>query len=355
MRNQTFSPNKIESYKISKANDMKANDKETIKMFICLACHCLVWDPLTCDKCDNHFCRECIQKFIVSYNYRYQCPLKCRDNKFRQMTRTEKKYIDTIQLRCKHIGCNQFINYTSYKNHLENCKYRLYHCKNNPCKMEGYYEQMKKHSHECIYRICYCKLCGAEVIFNKSKEHFGNECPQQLVKCPFCNIEMKRADYKAKHQSNNASCLKDLIKIKDNKLNEYENEFKRLKKINSEQSKTIKEYEYALKEQNQKIKTLHEVKSLLIKKNEDKKRTINELKQYFNNGLTKFSKNENNIDKPLNINNEINKRNNQYHNQYMNTDTNFYPRKSVNGRNTERRNEGNMRRVNSEANFYDFL
>ena len=73
------------------------------------------------------------------------------------------------------------------------------------------------------------------------------------------------------------------------------------------------------------------------------------MKQYFNNGLTKFNKNENNIDKPLNINNEINKRNNQ--NQNMNTDTNFYPKKSVNGRNSERRNDGNIRRVNSETNF----
>ena len=227
MRNKTFSPNKIESYKVSESYNIKTDDNETLQMFICLCCSCLVWEPLICDKCDNYFCKECIKKFIVSCNNKYKCPLKCKNVRFREMTRTEKKFIDKIKLRCKHNGCNQFINYTNYKNHLEKCKYRLYHCKNNSCKKEGYYAQMEEHSKKCIYRICYCELCGAELIFNKAQKHFDNDCPQELVKCPFCSIEMKRADFRANHQSNDASCLKDLIKIKNKKLNEYENEFKR--------------------------------------------------------------------------------------------------------------------------------
>lgn len=352
MRNKTFSPNKIESYKVSESYNIKTDDNETLQMFICLCCSCLVWEPLICDKCDNYFCKECIKKFIVSCNNKYKCPLKCKNVRFREMTRTEKKFIDKIKLRCKHNGCNQFINYTNYKNHLEKCKYRLYHCKNNSCKKEGYYAQMEEHSKKCIYRICYCELCGAELIFNKAQKHFDNDCPQELVKCPFCSIEMKRADFRANHQSNDASCLKDLIKIKNKKLNEYENEFKRLKNINNELNKTIEEYKNAYREQKQEIKTLQESKNILMRKNEDKRKTINELKQYFNNGLNKFIQNENYEDKPLNINNEINKRNNQYQNQHMNTETNFYPKKSNNGRNTERRNNNkNMRRVNSEANF----
>ena len=357
MTNQTFSPNKIESYKVSEAYNIKANDKETIQMFICLCCRSLVWDPLTCDKCDNHFCRECIQKFIVSCNYRYQCPLKCRNNRFREMTRTEKKFIDTIQLRCKHKGCNQFINYTSYKNHLENCNYRLYHCKNNSCKVEGYYMQMKKHSKECIYRICYCNLCGAQLIFNKLDKHINKDCPGQTVECPFCNIQMKRGEYKSNHESKDASCLKQLINIKNNKLNEYEKEFKRLKQINSELNKTIEEYKNTFNEQRNEIKNLQESKNILIKNNEDKRRTIKELKQYFNIGLNKFIQyeNENYEDKPLNINNEINKINNQDQNPYMNTDTNFYQKKKVKERNTERRAyDRNYIRVNSESNFYRF-
>ena len=50
----------MELLKVSKANNIKSNDKETILIFIWLCCRNLVWDPLTCNKCDNHFCKEYI-------------------------------------------------------------------------------------------------------------------------------------------------------------------------------------------------------------------------------------------------------------------------------------------------------
>lgn len=294
---------------------------------------------------------------------RYNCICKCSNANLRDLNLIDKKYINKIRLKCKHNGCNQFINYTDFKNHLENCKYRLYHCDNNPCEKQGFLEQMEKHSKVCKYKKVYCKKCLMIFKYIDKDEHLNKYCPQKKVNCPFCNIEMKRVDYLNHHQSTDANCLKKLIQIKNNKLNEYETEIKRLNTIINNLNITVEDNKNLIKEQNNEIDEFKKSKNILIKENKDKREKIKELKQYFNNGFNRFNENNNEEDKILNINYEINKIENQ--NNYQNTQTNFNTKKDINGRNivsnkynslTENRKvDRGMRRINSEANYYRTL
>ena len=361
MSNKTFSAYKINSYRVEELNNIRVNDKDILEEWTCGICFKLVYEPKICTNCGNTYCNECIQKFLNSRNYQYTCPLKCSNARIRDLGIKEKKYINKIKLRCKYNGCNQFICYTDYKNHLEKCKYRIYHCDNKPCKKEGYYNQMEEHAKNCKYRIVRCKLCNQTFKSIDTDSHFDH-CPQTKVKCIFCNLEMKRIDYLNNHKTEDANCLKRLIKSQNNKLNEYEAEIKRLKKILNERNVTIGEYKNLFEEQDKKIDELKNVKNILIRKNEDKRKTINELKQYFNSGFNKFNDNNNNINENLKINDEIKKSHN--HNQYLNTETNFYKKNDFNGRNSynnnynnltgRKKNDNGMRRINSQANFGNY-
>ena len=360
MNYKTFSPNIIKSYRVTDINDISAKDNETIQDWICPICNQLVFEPKICNSCNKPFCNECIQKFMRDCNNKYSCIYKCRNANLRDMKLYEKKYINKIKLKCKHNGCNKFIDYTDYKNHLEKCEYRIYHCNNNPCKQQDFLEQMEKHSKVCKYQMVYCKKCKMEFKYIDKDEHFDKYCPQQEVNCPFCNIEIKRVDYLNHHQSKDANCLKKIINIKNNKLNEYEAEIKRLNTIINNLNVTLQDNKNLIKKQNDEIDELKKAKNSLIENDNDQRKRIKEFRQYFKNCFNLFNEINNEEDKVLNINNEINKKENQ--NNYQNTQTNFNTKKEKNGGNifrnkynclTERRdyNRG-VRRNNSEANFY---
>ena len=358
MSYKTFSANKIETYRVEEQYDIKVGDKETLEDWTCGLCFQLVFEPKVCNRCGNSYCSKCIQDCLNNCNYRYICPLKCGNSNFRDLNLKEKKYINKIKLRCKHNGCNQFIYYTDYKEHLEKCQFRIYHCDNNPCTKQGYYRQMEEHSKRCKYRIVRCKECNQKFKYIDAKTHIEQVCPQRKVNCPFCNLEMKMCDYLNKHKTDDANCLKKLIKEKNKKLNEYEAEIKRLKNLINERNITIGEYKTLADEQDKEIDKLKNTTKVLIRKNEDKRKTINELKEYFNNGFNKFDDDDNNINENLKINNEIRKK--QNHNQYLNTETNFYKKNDIHGKNnfnylTERKKYDNgMRRINSQANFGNY-
>ena len=61
---------------------------------------------------------------------------------------------------------SKFIKYNDYKNHLEKCKFRIYHCDNKPCNKEGVLSFIKEHSKICRYRMVPCNLCNMTYRYN---------------------------------------------------------------------------------------------------------------------------------------------------------------------------------------------
>jgi hypothetical protein len=271
MEQKSFSPNENEINFVFQSNEIKA-DKSTLQWFSCLICFQLVYNPKICDKCGSIYCFDCIQKWIRDNPNGYNCTLKCKNSTLRNISTIEKKSIDRINLKCKHKGCGQFINYTDYVSHFENCKFRLYHCNNKHCKKEGFFDELKEHSKNCNYRTCFCSLCNEKLIYNNVRAHWDQDCPQVYVSCIFCDAEMKRVDYLKYHKAEDANCLKIILKDKNEKLIEYDNLLKKMKTKIREQRKIIEENENTMKEQQNEISKLQNYSNILQKKNEEGKK-----------------------------------------------------------------------------------
>jgi len=319
MSNPNFSAIEISCYRVLDPKDIQVADNKILQDWTCVICKELVFEPLICDNCSCVCCRYCLMVNMEKYNNRYKCPIKCKNSSYRILNRTENKYINNIKLRCKHEGCNKFIEYTDYELHLEKCEKRLYQCNNHPCKSQGIYKQMVEHSKICQYRTVYCNLCKEPFTYIDKDKHFSMDCREALVECPFCGKNLKRKEYIQTHQSNDAKCLKNLVETLNKKLNEYGNEIKRLEKENYNLRKEIQDSKNLIKEKNKEITELTKSKNDLIKKNDDKIKTIRDLKEYFKNCINKLNGDDDESEQVLNVNNEINKKEKQ--NNYPNTET----------------------------------
>lgn len=334
IKEKNFSPNKIN---IPLSNNesgildeyIKTNDQNCLDIFTCSICDCLAWDPICCPQCDKIFCRACRLK----YGENKICPFKCKSYTFREITRNEKNYLNKINIRCTNVDCSKYIPYLDYKNHLEKCDFRKYHCKNDPCKKEGFLIDMTSHSQICRYRRIICFKCNQKIKYHEKDMHDKRECPEIIVQCEKCKLEMKKGIYLIEHASennDNPNCLKrqllNLTKLYNEDMNKNKNEINGLK---------------------DKVKELEEKNKKYQNENNILKNNLNEIKGFIKNGYNKFILEENkekekNIENILNINDEIKKKNEIVYlktdynkkeenydigKQYINTDSNFYPKK----------------------------
>ena len=332
----TYSPNKIKIPLSDNENGIpdefiQTNDNNCQEIFTCAICSCLAWEPVCCPKCDKIFCRSCRLK----YGENKICPFKCDSYTFREITRNERDFLNKINLKCSNPGCSEYVPYFSYKNHLEKCKFRKYHCKNDPCQTEGYLNEIIEHSKICKYRRIICHKCRLKVKYCEMKIHPNEQCPETIVKCKYCGLKMKRGIYQKEHSSKNNSnpnCLKiqmeNLLKTinkKDNEITDLKNRIKDLEKKNEKNEK----------------------------ENNNLKQKLKDIKQFITNGYNKYileeEDNEKNIGDILNINEEINKKNEieepkvekenfnvkknysvNVDKRYLNTESNFYSRNNNN-------------------------
>ena len=334
----TYSPNKIKIPLSDNENGIsdeyiQTNDKNCQEIFTCAICSCLAWEPVCCSKCDKIFCRSCRLK----YGENKICPFKCESYTFREITRNEKDYLNKISIKCSNQGCSEYIPYINYKNHLEKCQFRRYHCKNEPCLTEGYLNEIREHSKICNYRRIICQKCKLKVKYCEMKIHPNEQCPETIVKCKYCGVKMKRGIYLKEHSSKNNSnpnCLKTQMENLLNTIDKKNNEITELKN-------RIKE----LQQKNEKSEN----------ENNNLKKKLKDIKQFITNGYNKFIKeeednNEKNLGDILNINEEINKKNEKeepkyekenlineekynsenFGKNYLNTDPNFYFRNNNN-------------------------
>ncbi len=281
---------------------IQTNDKNCLEIFTCAFCTCLAWDPVCCSKCDKPFCRQC----LIKYGKNKKCPFKCESNTFREMTRNEKNYINKIKIKCTNVGCQKYIPYSDYVNHLEKCQLRKYHCKNKNCKEEGYIRDMMNHTKVCPYRMVACGKCKQNIKFSDMKAHQQEYCPEIIVKCKLCGISMKRGLYLKEHKSDNNENMKCLKLQVENWSKVYNDDI------------NIKNKEIA--ELKNKIKDLEKNKMKCENENASLKKYLGEIKSFFKTGYIKFFVPEKSIEKSVNINDS-------YIKEHLSTDSSFYSRK----------------------------
>ena len=350
MEKKYISPNKIILPLSDNKNGIldeyiQTDDKNCLEIFTCSICQCLVWDPVCCSSCDKPFCRSC----RFQYGEKKKCPFKCDTYNLREITRNEKDYLNKISIKCTNKGCLKYIKYYDYKNHLEKCEFRKYHCKNEPCKEEGFINDMINHQQNCPYRKIVCQKCKKYVRFCENDLHQKTLCPENIIKCKFCHSSMKRGVYLEEHQSkdnSNPNCLK--IQIEN---------------IKAFYERKLSEKRTLINNLNNKINILEKKKNHYKNENEDLKKSVEEMKSFFQNGYNKFisqEKNEINVDQPLNINDEINKQSLTDSNKINLTDRNeiesskkYEKVASSTGNNFYRQNKNNMDVRSNKININD--
>ena len=88
---------------------------EGIKNMInCIICSCIIEDPVQCNKCQNCFCKNCIDEWTKKKNI---CPFNCANNNYIS-SRLCKNLISQIIIQC---DCGDKISYDKYKNHKLIC------------------------------------------------------------------------------------------------------------------------------------------------------------------------------------------------------------------------------------------
>lgn len=105
--------------------DVIQSMKDEISCSICIG---VVIDPLTCSKCENNFCKVCINQWQKSNN---KCPFRCSPLSFNPPTRLLKNMLSNLEIICPN-DCGDIINYNKLKDHLMVCKVEKRQC---PCCM----------------------------------------------------------------------------------------------------------------------------------------------------------------------------------------------------------------------------
>ena len=346
--------------------EIRVSDNKILDSFKCIICHELVWYPIFCknNNCGKPVCEDCITVHYNSKNIeKFPCVMKCKSIGYRKSTYKENEFMDFIKAKCINQGCSQFINYSDYQNHLSKCIYSISHCSNKNCNYEGYLFQMGSHAKQCEYRKIECDKCKKIIIFNSKENHIMNDCPETIISCIFCNQKMKRIDYINSHKSKNANCLKLKVenyskKLKDNKieLNAQKDEIENLKKSVEELTKKVKEYELKLKKQRDEIESLKQ-------NNIGKKKYIEEFRTFIQEGYNRFKgkDNQDEINTNININKEMQKKDNLF----INTESTSNLNKQQESRNkiiainnqgslTEKASTKTIRKTKSEANFENY-
>ena len=183
-------------------------------------CHGILYNPIKCFDCCQHFCRDCILQWVSQDK---KCP-HCR-NVFKDEIPNEEILSDLIKIRIKcpffKNGCIQELNYECLKKHLEICIFRSMIC--NWCKKEGIMRDIEIHLNNCDLRITTCKGCKQSFDIEQLKFHdFMLCCHNKIDSLELFLTYKERLRFSSKFmnpfiklnsEKNQATQLKDIYKI----------------------------------------------------------------------------------------------------------------------------------------------
>lgn len=148
-------------------------DKEQHQNFLelikCKICFNILINPYDCSSCGNSFCYSCINTLAKNHQ---PCPFKCTSYTIKPSSYAITSYLSKLNFTClnKDNGCNEIIPYNNILAHDKECKF--------------------------FYTKCPNIQCGTKMKWTLLENHIKNECPFSLFKCPYCDIKLKRNEYK---------------------------------------------------------------------------------------------------------------------------------------------------------------
>lgn len=217
----------------------------------CKICSGVVVDPVSCQLCDNIFCKTCINDWLKRKNS--ECPFRCKYQEF-QIRPTTKNMIHKIKLYCsnKLAGCQEILDYEFYFKHLNLCEFNQYECIG--CNLKGQKNELRSHVLKCEKLFQNCEYCFEKFTKTEINNHY-RECQMFELPCSFCKKSIKRYNYE-KHA--NIECQEAIIKCEYCEIQykrKYENDHtKKLCFDNYSKNFLLKNNISSLKEENEMLK-----------------------------------------------------------------------------------------------------
>ena len=249
-------------------NSLLINQKkfETIEKDItCPICQGILNDPYFCNKCQNNFCGNCIDKYKANNN---KCPFRCKNPEYINNKFLKRILNELLKFKCQK-GCEEIISYKDVNNHYENCPK----------------EDFKQKYLECATTVEILKLQIED--FNDIKNQLDEE------------------------KERNDELENQLEELREDK-NELENELERLKfrKEESEELQELEELRSELDDKNELIENLLNQINDLKKYTEDLKYELDKQNYLFlKKQLNEMKKSEANKKKIEKKNKQIEKQN----------------------------------------------
>lgn len=305
------------------------NQKNMSRETVCSICLEMVYDPVMCGKCENLFCRNCIN---IQLKKSCKCPNKCLFEE-RPINRVLKNLLNKFELYCyyKGNGCKEIILYSEFENHCKNCDYGDFRCTSPGCDFSGIRQKIIEHCKICPFKLISCIYCKTKIVRKNYEEH-KKECENKKIKCTFCNGIYLNKDMK-NHLNNDC----DNVEIK---CNNCFTKFKRKEYKNHNENECLKfQVEYWKMEATNKDKEIQQLKEQLQK-------SIKKGQSYIQFAAKVFEKNKNIPESPrkdleeflneVHIEGELdNNQNNIISNQEQNNyqeDSNTRPNISINNK-----------------------
>ena len=190
--------------------------------FICGICHDVLNRPTTVCADGHTFCEACLSSSTAQAvrDTEFRCPL-CRSEPLAAfaLNRPLQNMICALGVRCPHHdaagdavpnpkrskkaasssssqepkGCTWQGKLTELDAHLRSCPFEAVDCPLG-CGMRATRDELDAHAQICPRRMVKCDQgCAIKVRADQLDRHKARDCPETLVKCSFCNEEMKRS------------------------------------------------------------------------------------------------------------------------------------------------------------------
>ena len=98
-------------------NEAAFEENEVTEGFNCPICLCLVYEPQTCVKCQNHlYCSMCIEQMENK-----ECGF-CKGNEFQKNHRMLQTILDNTKVECPKPECKKWMKYGEFVDtHIKMC------------------------------------------------------------------------------------------------------------------------------------------------------------------------------------------------------------------------------------------
>ncbi|XP_064389728.1 TNF receptor-associated factor 5-like [Halichondria panicea] len=171
--------------------------KELADKYKCSICTNLLDTPVLTECCGQHFCKACIEKWIIRKK-KSICP-QCRAENFNKIvSQPIIREIKELGVYCANDnnGCKAVIIYGDFQKHVDECLFGGVECTND-CGTGGLLRKnLQRHcKQKCPNRIVHCELCNEEGKYSVIVGRHIQTCPSVILECPNkCNEKVKRKD-----------------------------------------------------------------------------------------------------------------------------------------------------------------